>query len=276
MESVLTSLGISLPPAVTSLNCDAYFSDNNNNSNSNTTSDLLNCLLIHSNQNVQSLASATMTTTPNNGGAGGGSGAGFNSEDRSTSNIGRLHKEFVRIPRLPHELLLTQQKNKYFLKLSPNYSYQSDKLTFWHWASRLMEEHASRKSELEIQFIGEEGTGLGPTLEFYSLLAAELRRRDGLMWVTDDFPILSQTNNRRPALPTISSSTTLEEHTDSSFGSYNSVDCETDDIDEASIYVNTPCGLFPAPWPGDQVPESVLHRFYILGITVAKCLQVCD
>ncbi|CAH8834422.1 unnamed protein product [Trichobilharzia szidati] len=278
LESVLTSLGIPLPSSGNSLNCDAYFSDNNNNSNSNsnTTSDLLNCLLIHSNQNVQSLASTTMTTTsttPNNGGSASGGGIGFNSEDRSTSNIGRLHKEFVRIPRLPHELLLTQQKNKYFLKLSPNYSYQSDKLTFWHWASRLMEEHASRKSELEIQFIGEEGTGLGPTLEFYSLLAAELRRRDGLMWVTDDFPILSQTNNRRPALPTISSSTTLEEHTDSSLGSYNSVDCETDDIDEASIYVNTPCGLFPAPWPGDQVPESVLHRFYILGITVAKCLQ---
>lgn len=117
--------------------------------------------------------------------------------------------------------------------------------------------------------IGEEGTGLGPTLEFYSLLAAELRRRDGLMWVTNDFTTTSeQLTQSHSILPTVSSSATIEQH--------NSSGNEIDDIDEANIYVNTPYGLFPAPWPGDQVPESVLYRFFILGITVAKCLQVND
>ncbi|XP_018649274.1 hypothetical protein Smp_169180 [Schistosoma mansoni] len=176
-----------------------------------------------------------------------GSAGSASGHDRSTSQIGRLHKEFVRIPH---------------------------NLTFWHWASRLMEEHASRKSELEIQFIGEEGTGLGPTLEFYSLLAAELRRRDGLMWVTNDFTMTTeQSSHSHSVLPTVSSSATIEQHVISNSGQPNSMDNEIDDIDEANIYVNTPYGLFPAPWPGDQVPESVLYRFFILGITVAKCLQ---
>ncbi|KAH8849620.1 E3 ubiquitin-protein ligase [Schistosoma japonicum] len=272
-ESILSNLGIPLPSTTTSssLNCDTYLSGNIGGMRSTTTSnDLINCLLVHANNNDQHLttSSATTATTPN------GAGIGFSPDDRSTLQIGRLHKEFVRIPRLPHELLI-QSANK-CVKVSHTTYHNSDMLsmTFWHWASRLMEEHASRKSELEIQFIGEEGTGLGPTLEFYSLLAAELRRRDGLMWVTDDFSLAEQSNQSHSILPTVSSSTTIKEHVISSTGNHNySPDSETDDIDEENIYVNTPHGLFPAPWPGDQVPESVLYRFFILGITVAKCLQ---
>ena len=37
--------------------------------------------------------------------------------------------------------------------------------------------------------MGEEGTGLGPTLEFYALVAAELQRKSLGMWLCDDeFP----------------------------------------------------------------------------------------
>ena len=39
---------------------------------------------------------------------------------------------------------------------------------------------------LEIEFEGEEGTGLGPTLEFYALVAAELQKRSVGMWIADD------------------------------------------------------------------------------------------
>ncbi|CAH8442904.1 unnamed protein product [Schistosoma rodhaini] len=280
VESILTTLGIPLLTSTTtstaaSLNCDTNFlSDSTGASNNN--NDLINCLLVHGNQNNQHLTTSMggIATTPNGGGGSSGFGIGLISDDRSTSQIGRLHKEFVRIPRLPHELL-TQLTSKY-MKSSPNYYHyhQSENLTFWHWASRLMEEHASRKSELEIQFIGEEGTGLGPTLEFYSLLAAELRRRDGLMWVTNDFTMTTeQSSHSHSVLPTVSSSATIEQHVISNSGQPDSMDNEIDDIDEANVYVNTPYGLFPAPWPGDQVPESVLYRFFILGITVAKCLQ---
>lgn len=43
---------------------------------------------------------------------------------------------------------------------------------------------------------------------------------------------------------------------------------------QADAYVNPVNGLFPAPWPADQLPDSVRYRYYILGITVAKCIQV--
>lgn len=37
-------------------------------------------------------------------------------------------------------------------------------------AIRVMKFHADRKAVLEIEYVGEEGTGLGPTLEFYALV----------------------------------------------------------------------------------------------------------
>ena len=42
---------------------------------------------------------------------------------------------------------------------------------------------------IQIEFRGEEGTGLGPTLEFYALIAAELQKKSlGLFLCEDDFP----------------------------------------------------------------------------------------
>lgn len=46
--------------------------------------------------------------------------------------------------------------------------------------------HCGRKSVLEVEFTGEEGTGLGPTLEFYALVAGELQRKDLGMWQCED------------------------------------------------------------------------------------------
>ena len=53
-------------------------------------------------------------------------------------------------------------------------------------ATRVMRFHASRKAILEIEFADEEGTGLGPTLEFYALVAAEFQRKAHAMWLCDD------------------------------------------------------------------------------------------
>ena len=42
----------------------------------------------------------------------------------------------------------------------------------------------------QVEFAGEEGTGLGPSLEFYALVAAELQCRSLGMWLCDDdFPV---------------------------------------------------------------------------------------
>jgi len=48
------------------------------------------------------------------------------------------------------------------------------------WSHYLLLEH------LQIEFRGEEGTGLGPTLEFFALVAAELQRKDLGLWLCDD------------------------------------------------------------------------------------------
>ena len=101
---------------------------------------------------------------------------------------------------------------------------------FWPWAERVLDEHAESRSELEIRFLGEEGTGLGPTLEFFNILAVEFRRKSWQAWL----PGLAEDN---------------------------------------SDYVNPPFGLFPAPYPGDVVPLSVLRCFYMMGIAVGKALQ---
>lgn len=46
---------------------------------------------------------------------------------------------------------------------------------------------------MQIEFTNEEGTGLGPTLEFYALVSAELQRKSLAMWLTDDSDPTSST-----------------------------------------------------------------------------------
>lgn len=44
-------------------------------------------------------------------------------------------------------------------------------------AQKVMELYAGSRVVLELEYFGEVGTGLGPTLEFYTLLAHELQVR---------------------------------------------------------------------------------------------------
>ncbi|CAF3546281.1 unnamed protein product [Rotaria sordida] len=55
-------------------------------------------------------------------------------------------------------------------------------------AMNLFHYHAKLKSKLEIQFLNEEGTGDGPTLEFYAMISNELQKYSlGLWWHHDDY-----------------------------------------------------------------------------------------
>lgn len=116
------------------------------------------------------------------------------------------------------------------------------------WAMQVMNFHASRKSVLEIEFQGEDGTGLGPTLEFYALVAAELQRKDLAMWLCDDLP-----DSNRFEQPSV--------------------------IDDSSMrppgfYVQRSTGLFPAPLIQDSsTSEKVCRYFRFLGIFIAKVFQ---
>ncbi|KFB39857.1 AGAP009511-PA-like protein [Anopheles sinensis] len=139
--------------------------------------------------------------------------------DQHEFRVGRLKHERVKVPR--GEKLLD-------------------------WAQQVMKVHCNRKSVLEVEFVGEEGTGLGPTLEFYALVAAELQRSDLGMWLCDD---------EEPKL--------IEDEIDLGEGSK-----------PVGYYVRRSTGLFPAPLPQDaEICEFVSSYFWFLGVFLAKVLQ---
>jgi E3 ubiquitin-protein ligase HECTD1 len=141
--------------------------------------------------------------------------------------IGRLKHERIKIPREPTSNLLKSAMNT---------------LKF----------HATRKAILEIEFVEEEGTGLGPTLEFFSLVAGELQRKKLALWHCSD----SEQEN----------------------------ELTQDELENLSqSYVHQLNGLFPAAYPPiEQMNDdkkysahyqNVIELFNFIGIFLAKSLQ---
>lgn len=123
----------------------------------------------------------------------------------------------------------------------------------------LSQVHASRKSILEVAFVGEEGTGLGPTLEFFALVAAELQRRDLGLWLCDD-----------------ATDGDGNDDDENSARILNEEQCVTteDKIRPAGYYVTRASGLFPAPLPQDSAAcDRAVRYFWFLGVFLAKVLQ---
>ncbi|XP_029808839.1 E3 ubiquitin-protein ligase HECTD1 isoform X5 [Suricata suricatta] len=148
---------------------------------------------------------------------------------RSTSSVRRDDPGEFRVGRLKHERVKVPRGE-----------------SLMEWAENVMQIHADRKSVLEVEFLGEEGTGLGPTLEFYALVAAEFQRTDLGAWLCDDnFP---DDESR---------------HVDLGGG-----------LKPPGYYVQRSCGLFTAPFPQDSDElERITKLFHFLGIFLAKCIQ---
>merc|ERR1719471_559895 len=144
-------------------------------------------------------------------------GSGLRGPDHQEFTIGRIKHERVKVPRGEHIL---------------------------NWGINVMKLHADKKSVLEVEFIDEEGTGLGPTLEFFALVAGEFQRSDLSMWLTDE-------------------GERSEEGHDMGTGEK-----------PAGYYVIRPGGLFPSPLPQDSgLCKKVSGLFYVLGVFLAKTLQ---
>ncbi|KAL2537776.1 E3 ubiquitin-protein ligase [Forsythia ovata] len=121
-------------------------------------------------------------------------------------------------------------------------------------AAKVMEMYSSQKAVLEVEYFGEVGTGLGPTLEFYTLLSHDLQKVGLGMW--------------RSSLP--------------SFGPSMEVDVDRQTDGKAGggrDIIQSPLGLFPRPWPpgadtsdGSQFSKSTEY-FRLLGRVMAKALQ---
>ncbi|CAJ0562513.1 unnamed protein product, partial [Mesorhabditis spiculigera] len=144
-------------------------------------------------------------------------------EDAYEYRVGRLKHERIKVTRAEDELL--------------------------EQAIRLFRFHCSNKAVLEIEYNGEEGTGLGPTLEFYALISAEMQRKALAIWWCDD---LDETQLK------------LEE--------------KELDLGEGKkppgFYVRRAGGLFPAPLPPNTEQRRRANElFRVLGIFMAKVLQ---
>ncbi|CAN1192510.1 E3 ubiquitin-protein ligase UPL3 [Linum perenne] len=114
-------------------------------------------------------------------------------------------------------------------------------------AAKVMEMYSSQKAVLEVEYFGEVGTGLGPTLEFYTLLSHDLQKASLGMWRSN-----------------LSSDKHLDEG-DAAKGNNN--------------LVLAPLGLFPRPWSptadgteGSQFLK-VVEYFRLVGRIMAKALQ---
>ncbi|XP_062521457.1 E3 ubiquitin-protein ligase TRIP12-like isoform X2 [Corticium candelabrum] len=110
-------------------------------------------------------------------------------------------------------------------------------------AENIMNELSSSKAVLEVNFSSEVGTGLGPTLEFYTLVSRELQRADFNMWRGEILPLPEGTAVMGDAS-----------------------DC---------LYVYSPNGLYPACIGKEcdkDVHAALLDKFSFLGKFLAKAI----
>ena len=110
-------------------------------------------------------------------------------------------------------------------------------------ASKVFELYGKSKAVLEVEYFGEEGTGLGPTLEFYALVSHEFQRKDLHLWLYEGYWSELQ---------------------------------ETQQDSNGPVYVFSPAGLFPAPVSvetnGREEVKKVCELFGFIGRFVAKAL----
>ncbi|XP_059647478.1 E3 ubiquitin-protein ligase UPL3-like [Cornus florida] len=130
-------------------------------------------------------------------------------------------------------------------------------------AAKVMEMYSSQKAVLEVEYFGEVGTGLGPTLEFYTLLSHDLQKVGLGMWRTGSSP-------EKPLME-VDGDEQKNRKTDNTTGP-GAAAGERD-------LVNACLGLFPRPWPphadvsdGSQFCK-VNAYFRMIGRVMAKAIQ---
>lgn len=130
-------------------------------------------------------------------------------------------------------------------------------------AAKVMEMYSSQKAVLEVEYFGEVGTGLGPTLEFYTLLSHDLQKVGLCMW----------RSNASVEKLLMEIDADDQKHGKSNNGSELGFAAGSDDL------VQAPLGLFPRPWPPNAVASDgtqfskVIEYFRLVGRVMAKALQ---
>ena len=172
--------------------------------------------------------------SPGNEAAAGGGGGPFGGGSGGPSRVARLQRQKVRISRA----------------------------RMLDSAAKVFTLAGTSQSVLEVEFFGEEGTGTGPTLEFYTLLSREFTSKTINLWRDVDEPITKHSDFQEAAEggshvePTTSSVTTGPP------------------VDDDQLC--TRHGLFPAPLAPDAPAAEVTRvcdLFALLGRAAAKAIQ---
>lgn len=127
----------------------------------------------------------------------------------------------------------------------PRKRFLVDRNKIFDSAARMMNLYAHKRVVLEVEYNEEVGTGLGPTLEFYTLVSHEFQKAGLCLW-RDDYTARGCINGS--------------------------------EADNSRILVS-PLGLFPRPWlPGVDIYNGiefseVTKKFVLLGQIVGKALQ---
>ena len=114
-------------------------------------------------------------------------------------------------------------------------------------AEQIVNELATSRSLLEIQYENEVGTGLGPTMEFYTLVSKDLQRADLTLWKGESVKITSE----------------------------DVMEAEEDDLEGCIDYVFAPAGLFPLPMPRNVKSShktKIKSKFNFVGKFIAKAV----
>ena len=131
-----------------------------------------------------------------------------------------------------------------------------------------MSELSSSRSLLEIQYEGEVGTGLGPTLEFYSLVSKEMQRADLQLWKGATVKI-GRSRVKFVAIPKLTCEG-IEEAMD-----------EDESTSDCVEYVHSDTGLYPLPIARNCKSShrtKIKNKFQFLGKFMAKvstCAVCC-
>ncbi|MQL95161.1 hypothetical protein Taro_027824 [Colocasia esculenta] len=135
-------------------------------------------------------------------------------------------------------------------------------------AAKVMEMYSSQKAVLEVEYFGEVGTGLGPTLEFYTLLSHDLQKVGLSMW-------RSNSSLEKSAMQIDSDNGNDE----SNVHVLEVKKVGSEPAGGGRDIVQAPLGLFPRPWSpnaessdGSQF-SKVIEYFRLLGRVMAKALQ---
>ncbi|KAL9275682.1 E3 ubiquitin-protein ligase UPL3-like protein [Drosera capensis] len=130
-------------------------------------------------------------------------------------------------------------------------------------AAKVMEMYSSQKAVLEVEYFGEVGTGLGPTLEFYTLLSHDLQKVELGMWRTNSC------DKNSMEIDGYDQTEDLKCQVGSGLSS----------VSGSENLIQSRLGLFPRPWPpnSDSSDGSKFHKvieyFRLLGRVLAKALQ---